>query len=224
MVQPSMLLAGAIEGTTEVQHSQTGELLSRLRLFQYISGALFLLMIPAVLSARRKRKQNQALFERAKRLSQRNQEMEGELLKTEQMMQAKTKEKSNLAEEVELSPEISDKIRHGIFDHLVREQMFLNPQCNAAMLSNAIGTNRTYLNQYVKSQFGTTVSEYINDLRLFYVLELLKVDPAMRKFTIERMAGDSGFNSKRTFERAFRARTGITPAFYIRQLEAEAQN
>jgi AraC-like DNA-binding protein len=100
--------------------------------------------------------------------------------------------------------------------------MFLNTQCNAAMLSNAIGTNRTYLNQYVKTQFGTTVSEYINDLRLYYVLELLKVDPAMRKFTIERMAGDSGFNSKRTFERAFRARTGITPAFYIRQLEAES--
>jgi AraC-like DNA-binding protein len=181
------------------------------RYFQLISAALLIIALLAVLSYIRKRQQNKALFERALLLSEKNSSLSEDL-----------EGKKSEHEDIELTAETSDKIRHGLFRHLVSEQMFLNNQCNAAMLSNAIGTNRTYLNQYVKEQFGTTVSEYINDLRLFYVLELLKVDSRMRKYTIDRIASNSGFNTKRTFERAFKARTGITPAFFIRELEAKS--
>lgn len=197
---------------------------SRKQLFQFISGAMLIIMVLLFLLVRRKQEENRTLYKRAVLLSERgfvNKPLEDsnglEIVENDPI-------NGNGESEEELSKLTKDKIRKGLYKQLVQAQLFLDPNCNVSLLSSAINTNRTYLSQYVKSQYGTTVSEHVNDLRIFYVLEQLKVDASRRKYTIDRIASESGFNSKRTFERAFKARTGITPAFYIRQLEMDKDN
>lgn len=67
-----------------------------------------------------------------------------------------------------------------------------------------------YLSKLFKNEKGESVSEYINKVRIDKAKELLS-NPNYRIEDISEMVG---FGSVRTFNRTFRALTGISPSKY----------
>lgn len=113
-----------------------------------------------------------------------------------------------------LSPQETDDnqlrslIRRGLEKQLLEERLFLNPQLTLADLAAAVGTNRTYLSNYLNHELQTTFYDYINHFRLELAMERL-ADPE-NKATLIETAEECGFNSLSTFRRVFQRAHGCS--------------
>lgn len=76
--------------------------------------------------------------------------------------------------------------------------------------AQALGYSRNYLSHRIKKYSGMTFPELLANLRIEHACELLG------KTTITDAALDSGFETVRSFYRAFKKQTGITPGEYLK--------
>src|SRR5258708_25402324 len=67
---------------------------------------------------------------------------------------------------------------------------------------------------------GKNFNDFINEYRIREVARKMQ-DPAYDRITLLGIAYDCGFNSKTTFNRAFRQMTGKSPAEYKNYLKKE---
>lgn len=96
------------------------------------------------------------------------------------------------------------------------EKIFLNPKLNIVDLAMAVGTNRTYISNYLNRQLHTTFYEYVNHWRVMKAEHLL----TETKLGLEDVAQQSGFNSLSSFRRYFTSVMGQTPAAYRKRKKA----
>ncbi|HAK13125.1 MAG TPA: hypothetical protein DCO78_15265, partial [Chitinophagaceae bacterium] len=98
---------------------------------------------------------------------------------------------------------------------LAAEQcLYQDPELSLSQLAKALNTNPSFLSRIINQGFGMNFNDYINQQRVAEVVARLeKGDQA--QFTIMSMAYDAGFNSKATFNRAFRKFTGKNPSDYV---------
>ena len=92
------------------------------------------------------------------------------------------------------------------------EKIFTQHGLNRKILSIMLNTNEKYLYDLIKEVTGMSCSEYINSLRLEHAR--LMLEDANSKLTIEAIADQSGFSSRKTFYRNFNKRYCTTPAQY----------
>lgn len=98
------------------------------------------------------------------------------------------------------------------------QQLYLNPKLTISDVTNAIGTNRTYLSSYFNNKLNITFYDYINNLRIEKTgKQLLATYPYT--MNIDEIAERSGFNSTSTFRRAFFKNTGMTPLQYRKSIQ-----
>lgn len=96
------------------------------------------------------------------------------------------------------------------------EEPYLNPTLSLKDLASCLGTNRTYLSDYITHVQNTTFYDYINELRIEKKsITLMQEHP---EYTLERIAIESGFQSLSTFRRAFLKQKGVTPSEYRKKL------
>lgn len=79
----------------------------------------------------------------------------------------------------------------------------------------ALGYNQSYLSRYFKSCFKIGLSQYITTIRLKNALVLMNTG----KHKLSYCALESGFNSIRTFHRAFYNEFKCTPKQYMKKYE-----
>ena len=95
------------------------------------------------------------------------------------------------------------------------EELYTNPDLTLSNLVDRLGTNRTYLSEYISTELGTTFYDYVNRLRIER-----KVIPMLLKgnnnYSLEFIAEQAGFKSLTTFRRAFKKLTGLLPSEYMR--------
>lgn len=72
-----------------------------------------------------------------------------------------------------------------------------------------LGTNTTYLSNYMNGTLNTTFPAFVTSYRIRYAQELMLKDPSMR---MSKVAEESGFNNEKTFLRSFKAICGVTPS------------
>lgn len=89
------------------------------------------------------------------------------------------------------------------------EEIFLNQKLTLQDLASAVGTNRTYLSDFLNKTLDTTFYEYVNGYRARKAASLIRHHPE-KKFT--EIAELSGYNSLSTFYRSFTKTAGMTPA------------
>ena len=114
-------------------------------------------------------------------------------------------------ENITARPEANDKF---IFEKqflkaMEEDKMYLNPKLTVAEIAKEIGTNRSYLSEYINGHLGVTFYEYVNSLRVAEAKNLLSADDGSR--SLEQIAEECGFNSPSTFRRSFIRQTGMTP-------------
>ena len=79
-----------------------------------------------------------------------------------------------------------------------------------------IGVSRYVLSRVFSGVFHTNFNRYVNEIRLSYACDLLEYT----KRSITEIYLDAGFESQRTFNRAFREVYRVTPREYrVRQRE-----
>ena len=103
-------------------------------------------------------------------------------------------------------------------------QLYLQHDLTLAQLSEAIGTNRTYLSQHFAQQ-GITYNAYINSLRIDHFERLYHENVAAnRTFTAQRLAHECGFRSYSTFAAAFKLFKGQPVTSWMRCQTSDSQN
>lgn len=98
------------------------------------------------------------------------------------------------------------------------EKLYLNPRLTLAELSMAVGTNRSYISEYINRQ-GKSFYDYINAFRVAESCSIIDGMHADEKITMAEIAARSGFNSISSFNRNFYKIMGVTPSKYLQQKE-----
>lgn len=96
---------------------------------------------------------------------------------------------------------------------------FLETNITIQTLSDVFETNNKYVSKIVNIYKEKTFIQYINDLRIEYALTSLKEDHRLRKYTIQALAIEFGFNNAESFSAAFHKKTGIKPTYFLKHLE-----
>lgn len=96
---------------------------------------------------------------------------------------------------------------------------FLASNVTITSLSKQLKTNPNYLSKIINTYKNKRFNQYINDLRIDYVVKQLQSDSKFRKYTVKAIAQEIGFNSQDAFSKAFYKNTGLRPSYFIKQLE-----
>lgn len=97
--------------------------------------------------------------------------------------------------------------------------LFLENSFDLSELSQIIGTNKSYVSQVINEAYNRNFNSLLNDYRIREAMKIIS-DPANHKYTIETIAGKVGYNSKTSFNNAFKKYTGLTPSFYVKSIKA----
>ncbi|WDA40596.1 helix-turn-helix domain-containing protein [Erythrobacter sp. BLCC-B19] len=90
------------------------------------------------------------------------------------------------------------------------EQLWRDPALTLASLARTLGTNTTYLSRALGAASGENFNAIINRRRVAAIQALLAVPGEERDLLT--LALDAGFNSKASFNRAFREFAGMNPS------------
>ncbi|MFV5690273.1 AraC family transcriptional regulator [Flavobacterium sp. ZT3R25] len=88
-----------------------------------------------------------------------------------------------------------------------------------AKLTAAFDSNSKYLSQIIYHYRGKKFTKYINDLKVDYIILLLKQDKRIRNYTNMALAEEAGFSSTQRFANAFLARAEMSTSFFIEELK-----
>jgi AraC-like DNA-binding protein len=100
---------------------------------------------------------------------------------------------------------------------------FLRKNITVETLAKEMETNRDYLSKSVNELKGKNFPQYLNELRINYIIEELKNNEKLRKHTISAIAEDIGYNSSESFSNAFKKITGTLPSYYIKLLQEQSE-
>lgn len=88
------------------------------------------------------------------------------------------------------------------------EKLYLNPELKVGDVADALGVSRNAVSVCINSHQDCSFSQYVNDYRLQHAKRLLMETPEMK---ISAVGLESGFANERSFFRAFKSATGMTP-------------
>ena len=97
----------------------------------------------------------------------------------------------------------------------MEERVYLNPKLSLNELAMGIGTNKSYLSEFLNSQ-GKSFYDYINEYRIAEACRILDSANVGDRINMTSVASQSGFNSISTFNRYFYKIKEMTPTVYLR--------
>lgn len=95
-------------------------------------------------------------------------------------------------------------------------KVFLDPELTLTELAKKLNTNPSLLSKVINSCFQVSFNDYVNQFRVQEAI-LLMADSRYKNLNLLAIAYDAGFNSKSTFNRAFKKVTGHNPKNYLPQ-------
>ncbi|MFV5693085.1 hypothetical protein ACM55K_13745 [Flavobacterium sp. LT1R49] len=100
-----------------------------------------------------------------------------------------------------------------------KDKKFLKKDLSLAKLTAAFDSNSKYLSQIIYHYREKKFTKYINDLKVDYIILLLKQDKRIRNYTNMALAEEAGFSSTQRFANAFLARAEMSTSFFIEELK-----
>jgi AraC-like DNA-binding protein len=104
-----------------------------------------------------------------------------------------------------------------VFTAVVTENLYANPELSLTDLAKKLNTNASVLSKAVNRGFKMNFNDFINYYRVQAVMEKLKAGEQKTQ-TLLGIAYDCGFNSKATFNRAFKKVTVVSPKEWLEKL------
>lgn len=104
-----------------------------------------------------------------------------------------------------------------------KDKKFIEKDLTSNKLATTFGSNVKYLSKIIYHYRGKKLVNYINDLKVDYLISLLQKDKRLRNYTNKSLAEEVGFSSTQRFANAFFARTGMPTSFFIEELKKEGE-
>ncbi|MFC4635870.1 helix-turn-helix domain-containing protein [Dokdonia ponticola] len=106
-------------------------------------------------------------------------------------------------------------------DQFEEKRGFLQKDITLTILAKKCDTNTKYLPRIIHAHKDKSFVNYINNLRIDYIIKEMIENTILQKYTIKTISEEAGFNTAESFARAFKNKTGIRPSYYIRKLKKE---
>ena len=97
---------------------------------------------------------------------------------------------------------------------MVTEKPYLNKDFRLSDMMQVIPMNRTYLSQFIQTEFGCNFYQYVTKYRIEEAKRFMRANPDMR---VQEIAEHCGFSSATVFGRIFLRETGLTPTEWLAQ-------
>jgi AraC-like DNA-binding protein len=110
-----------------------------------------------------------------------------------------------------MTKEDSKKIREDLEQFMEEKKPYLDPDLSLKGLAQDLNLNDRDLSKVINNNIGLRFFDYVNKYRIQDATSLIE-NPPDPKMTILEIMYDVGFNSKSSFNTAFRKFTGITPS------------
>lgn len=101
------------------------------------------------------------------------------------------------------------------------DQKFLEQNLTLVKLAARFNSNTKYLSYVIHNHKNNSFTNYLNSLRVNYIIQQLKNNKKFRQYTTLALSEEAGFTSKQRFVVAFKSITGITPAYFISNLKKD---
>ena len=98
---------------------------------------------------------------------------------------------------------------------------FLNKDISLSALAVKLNTNQKYVSYLINSHKEKDFNNYINELRIKYIMNKLRNEEVYLNYKIAFLAEESGFSSHSKFTAVFKNVTGHSPSIFIEQLKKE---
>lgn len=97
---------------------------------------------------------------------------------------------------------------------LTNQRVYIEPELTLTELAKKMGTNASLLSKVINTRYGMSFNDLINKLRVEEAIRLIG-ETKYKNLNLLAVAFDAGFNSKSTFNRAFKKMTGKNPKHYL---------
>ena len=114
-----------------------------------------------------------------------------------------------------LSSRELDKLKEQLLQLMEAKMPYLDPQLNQQKLANLAGISSKNLSRLINERFEQHFFDFVNSYRIAEFQRISQL-PENAHLTLLAMAYAAGFNSKTTFNTAFKKQTGITPSQFIK--------
>ncbi len=125
------------------------------------------------------------------------------------------------AEVISVEPvlkKLTDEQLHGwkekILELLQQQKAYEDPELSLATVARELKTNPAVISRAINQGFEQNFNDFVNQFRINAVKEML-YKGEHKKQTLLGIAFDCGFNSKATFNRAFKKATGMSPKEWL---------
>lgn len=119
-----------------------------------------------------------------------------------------------------MPPETEEKIL-SFLQKFEESEMYTDNNISLSYLATYCETNGKYLSYIINTYKNNDFNNYINILRIHYVIQKLRNNPTYRKYKIATLAEEAGFSSLNKFSTVFKKATTLTPSLFIKYLNED---
>lgn len=128
----------------------------------------------------------------------------------EQVVAVETEEEKGLYISEKTKQELMVKLQK-----FEKSNKFLDKNISLPALASIMNTNTKYLSYLLKDKRNYTFNDYIQYLRVNYIVNKLNENPSYLSYKISTLAEESGFSSHTKFTEAFKKHVGMKPSTFI---------
>lgn len=101
---------------------------------------------------------------------------------------------------------------------------FIKKDINLATLSKQFETNTKYLSEIIKIHRQKPFNSYLNELRVYYIVNRIKNEPKYINTKVSYLASDCGFTSHSTFTTIFTQIMNESPSAFLKRIKEEQKS
>lgn len=135
---------------------------------------------------------------------------------TTEAMEAEVVELEEAASKIEEVDNSISTWKPQLLELMNEKKMYEDPELSLTQLAKAMQTNPSFLSSLVNKGFGMNFNDFVNEFRVEAVKQILE-SGGHKTQTLLGIAFECGFNSKATFNRAFKKITGYSPRQWLEQ-------
>jgi len=114
-----------------------------------------------------------------------------------------------------LSVDQGNTIRQVLENHLLVNSPYRKTGYTISDLSNEVSIPSYLLSAFINQEYGKNFNELINEYRVDFFLDLVKQPDANSQYKLEALGKEAGFNTRASFIRAVKKKTGLTPSDFV---------
>lgn len=119
-----------------------------------------------------------------------------------------------------IKPEIVSAVSKKL-EKFEESNLYLDKDFNLSKMAAIVDCNTRYTSRIISETRNKKYIEYVDDLRIEFIIDKLKNDSKYRNYTIKALTEEAGFKSPQKFKEAFTKATDLTPLYFIKELKKQ---